>query len=801
MKFTLSWLKRHLETDASVEEICETLTNIGLELEEFEDPSATFAPFKVAYVEKAEQHPDADKLKLCTVKSDKGTFQVVCGAPNAREGMKGIFAPEGSYIPGLDLTLKKAKIRGVESNGMLVSESEMCLSEEHDGIIEVDGSYEIGTPMAEIYGLDDPVFDIALTPNRADCAGIRGIARDLAAAGIGTLKALDNEPAKGDLSSPVSIKIEDEGCALFLGRYIKGVRNGPSPVWMQKLLKAVGLRPISALVDITNFMSLEHCRPLHVYDADKLSGDIVVRKTKKGEKLDALNDKSYDAMDGAIGIADDSGLIGFGGIVGGTSTGCTDETINIFLEAAYFKPERIARAGRDMGIESDARYRFERGIDPEFTFDGMEIATRLILDICGGEASEVVQAGAVADWKRSYDFDPAFTKQLIGLDVPQKKQTEILEALGFEITGKDNALQASPPPWRGDILGKADLTEEVVRIVGFDQIPSVPVKCEATVPSTAETPTLMRTRNARNALAARGMNECVTWSFLGHEQARTFGVNDNAQLQSLTLKNPISSELDVMRPSILPNLIEAASKNAAQGFADVALCEVGPTFQSVKPDGQAIVAAGIRAGNAGPRHWSSTETTRGVDAFDAKADAIAALEACGAPAANAQITRDAPDYFHPGRSGALCLGKNVLAYFGELHPGILETMGIKTPLVGFEVFLENIPQARKKSGTEKPMLKLEPLQALTRDFAFVVDDHVKAEDVTKSAIAADKLLIVDAHVFDIYTGKGVEDGKKSVALAITIQPKGETLTDKDIEALSEKVIENVNKKTGGILRG
>jgi len=823
MKFTLNWLKQPLNTDASLEEIDAALTNIGLEVEEIEDRAKTFAPFKVAYVEAAEKHPDADKLQVCTVKTADGTFQVVCGAPNARAGMKGIFAPEGTYIPGLDLTLKKASIRGVESCGMLVSEREMCLSDEHEGIIEVDDRFEIGTPMAEVFGLDDPVIDIALTPNRADCAGVYGIARDLAAAGLGTLRPIvlketdTYTPAnpdakktgenlgflkiKGSFKSPVNVSIEDtDGCPLFLGRYIKGVKNGPSPEWLQNLLKSVGLRPISALVDITNFMSLDHARPLHVYDADKLSGHIAVRKTKGGESFDALNDKSYEAVSGAVGIFDDSGILGFGGIVGGTSSGCTDETVNVFVECAYFKPERIARTGRDMGIDSDARYRFERGVDPEFTVTGMDLATQMILDICGGEPSELVTAGEMPDWKRSISYDPAYLKQLIGLEVDAAKQIEILSALGFSCEKKGDAYEVAIPPWRGDVMGRADLAEEVIRIIGFDQIPSVSVHSETTVAGSAETPMLTKTRMARNSLAARGMDECVTWSFMNRERAEQFSSNDNIDLDALTLKNAISSELDVMRPSILPNLIEAAKANDARGFKDAALCEVGPVFQSLKPEGQQIIAAGIRAGNAGPRNWSDNNAARAVDAFDAKADAMAALAACGAPAENAQVTRDVPGYFHPGRSGALQLGKNVLAYFGELHPALLDEMDVKMPVVGFEIFLQNIPEARKKPGTEKPYLKLEPLQPLSRDFAFLVDDAVSADDLIRAAKSADKKLIVDAYVFDVYAGKGIENGLKSVALSVTLQPVGATLTDADIEAVSKSVIEAVVGKTGGTLR-
>ncbi|MEM7651170.1 MAG: phenylalanine--tRNA ligase subunit beta [Pseudomonadota bacterium] len=802
MKFTLSWLKQPLDTNASLDEICEKLTAIGLEVEGVQDRAKEFAPFKVAYVEKAEKHPDADKLQVCTVKTaDHGTLQVVCGAPNAKAGMKAIFAPDGSYIPGLDIKLKKTKIRGVESNGMLVSEKEMCLSEEHKGIIELDDKYEVGTPMAEIFGFDDPVIEIALTPNRADCAGIYGIARDLAATGLGTLKPVDAKPVKGTFKSDIDVKIEDaEGCPLFLGRHIKGVKNGPSPEWLQTALKSVGLRPISALVDITNFITLDHARPLHAYDADKLKGDITVGTAKGGEEFEALNDKSYKLNGGEVTINDDSGLLGLGGIVGGTSTGCGEETTNVFLECAYFKPERIARTGRDLGVESDARYRFERGVDPEFVHHGMELFTTMVLDICGGEASELVVAGKVPKWEREIEYDPAYCKQLIGLDVDEARQTEILKALGFEISGKSPKLKIKPPSWRGDVFGKADITEEVARIVGFDDIPSLSVTGPV-VPNAGETVMGAAIRNARAALTSRGLHECVTWSFVGKEQAQSFGANDNA-ITALTLQNPISSEMDVMRPSILPNLIAAAGRNEARGYPGAALCEVGPVYQGVKPEDQQIVAAGIRSGNQ-ERHWGADQTARNVDLYDAKADAIAALEACGAPSsiagANAQISNDAPDHFHPGRSGSLRLGKNVLANFGEIHPAVLEEMGIKFPVVGFEIILDNIPQAKNK-GTEKPMLTLEPLQPLFRDFAFLVDENIAANDMLRAAIAADKAFITDANIFDVYQGKGVEPGKKSVALSITIQPKGESLTDKDIDALMQKVIDNVLEKTGGALR-
>lgn len=797
MKFTLTWLKRHLDTTASLEQICDKLTAIGLEVEGVEDKAKIYEPFKVAYVESAVQHPNADRLRVCMVKTEKGVLQVVCGAPNARAGMKGIFAPEGSVIPHSGLVLKKGKIRDVESNGMLVSEEEMSLPETIDGIIEVDAKYEIGTPLAEIYGLNDAVIEINLTPNRADCAGVRGIARDLAAAGLGKLKPLDDKPVKGSSKSPISVTIDDkDGCPLFCGRHIKGVKNGPSPAWLQNMLRSIGLRPISALVDITNFITMDACRPLHVFDADKVKGNIVVRASKKGETIEALSDKSYELPEGVVVVCDDSGVEALGGIIGGVATGCTDETVNVFLEAAYFNPQRIARAGRDLEIQSDARYRLERGVDPEFTITGVEIATKLILEICGGTASDVVKAGDVPKWQRTIDYDPGYFKQHIGVDVPGDTQKSILEALGFKVEGKA-AWKIQPPSWRGDIEGKADITEEIIRIYGFDHIPATSVRPESAVSHPAETLNISRARKARTALAARGMQECVTWSFMGHDNARHF--NDNKPIDSLTLKNPISADLDVMRPSILPNLIEAAVRNHNLGFSDVALCEVGPVFASAKPEGQALIAAGIRAGNNAARNWSDANAARAVDTYDVKADALAALEAASASTASVQITRDAPAYYHPGRSGALKQGPNVLAYFGEIHPGVADALDIETPVAGFEVFLQNIPESKKK-GTERPLLKLDPLQEVNRDFAFLVDEKTEADVLVKAAKSADKNLIKDAYVFDVYKGKGVEPGKKSIALNVTIQPKDKTLTDAELEGLAKTIIEAVIGKTGGSLR-
>lgn len=798
MKFTLSWLKDHLDTKASLQEITDKLTALGLELEGVEDPSEKFAPFTVAHVVSAEQHPDADRLRVCIVDTGKEKIQVVCGAPNARAGMKGVFAPAGSYIPGTDMTLKKGKIRGQESNGMLVSEREMGLSDDHEGIIDLPEETKVGTPFTDVFDMNDPVIEIALTPDRGDCAGVRGIARDLAAAGLGKLKPLDTSPVKGSFKSPVNVKLsaKDE-CPLFMGCTVKGVENKESPSWMQSRLKAIGLRPISALVDITNYVSVDLCRPLHVYDADLLKGDIDVRYTKKGEKFDALNDKSYTAEDGMTGITDESGLIGLGGIVGGVSTGCTESTKNVFIECAYFNPQSTARTGRDLQVDSDARYRFERGVDPEFTVEGIHIATRLVMELCGGEPSEIVQAGDVPAWKKEIDFDPGYTKKLAGMDVPEKEQVQILENLGFEVKGK----KVTPPAWRSDVAadgsnGKADLVEEVVRVVGYDKIEALPVRSTHSVSDSAETEGIARARMARTALAARGLSECVTWSFMSKKLAGEFGSNDN----SLTLTNPISSDWDQMRPSILPNLIEAAGNNADKGNGDTALFEVGPVFPSAKPDGQLSMATGIRYGAHAERHWSSGEAHRANDVYDAKADAIAALAAAGAPTGNLQTAREAAGHYHPGRSAALKLGNQTLAQFGEIHPAILDDMDVKGPVVGFEVFLDNIPPAKRK-GPAKALLQLSPFQPVNRDFAFIVDENVEVEQIARAAAGAERNLISDVSVFDVYQGKGVDDGKKSIAINVVIQPVKQTLTDSEIDGLSQKIVDAVAQKTGATLRG
>ncbi|MEA1938422.1 MAG: phenylalanine--tRNA ligase subunit beta, partial [Pseudomonadota bacterium] len=687
MKFTLSWLKTHLDTEASLETICDMLTRIGLEVDGVEDPGKDFVSFVVGHVTACEPHPNADKLRLCTVETGHDHMRVVCGAPNARAGMKGVFAREGSFISGLGVTLKKTLVRGVESAGMLLSMREMGLSDEHEGIIELPDDAPIGAPVAEIMGLNDPVIEIGLTPNRADCAGVRGIARDLAAAGLGQLRPLDLDPVTGRFKNPVAVTIAQDArnaCPLFVGRAIRGVKNGISPKWMQDRLRAVGLRPINALVDITNYVSLDLVRPLHVFDIDKLKGDITVRMSKKGETIDALDNKSYTLDADMTAITDPSGVLALGGVIGGEKTSSDEDTTNVFVECALFDPVGIAKTGRKLQILTDSRYRFERGVDPVFTREGIEHVTRLILQICGGEPGEIVVAGGVPDWKRFITFDPALVKSLGGVDVDRGEQRRILIALGFDIREEAGGhWQVAPPSWRADVEGAPDLVEEVLRIHGYDAIPVLSLPRPDMSAHDIVAPALKRAIDARRFLAARGMNEVVTWSFMSLEHAAMFGDVP----EDLRIVNPLSTELDVMRPSVLPNLIGAMARNAARGFADGAIFEVGPVYRGSDDAGQLRVAAGLRTGQTGPRHWA--ENPRAVDAFDAKADALALLEALGVPVDKLQVSASAPGWYHPGRSGCLKLGpRTVLAQFGEIHPCAAEMLDLKGPAAGFEVFLD-----------------------------------------------------------------------------------------------------------------
>ncbi len=802
MKFTLGWLKEHLDTSASLDEIVSRLTSLGIEVEEVTDRGRVLAPFTVAEIVEAKPHPHAERLQVCTVDTGGERLQVVCGAGNARAGLKGVFAAIGATIPGSGMKLKRCEIRGVESHGMMCSAWEMGLGDDHEGIIELPQDLELGRPFAEALGLDDPVIDVSITPNRADCLGVRGIARDLAAARLGVLKPRQVSPVKGSFKSPVGVRFDfppaaEDACPMFVARYIRGVKNGESPAWLKNRLAAVGLRPISALVDISNFFTLDLARPLHVFDADKLKGDLTLRFAVAGESLCALDDKVYALEPGMTVIADETGVLSLGGVIGGESTGCGEETKNVLLECALFDPRRISATGRRLMIESDARYRFERSVDPASVIPGAEAATRMILDLCGGEAGEMVIAGAEPEWRREISFRSDRVAAIGGLAVGADEIRRILEALGFTVGAEhDGRYAVSAPSWRADAEGEADLVEEILRVYGYDRITALSFPRETALPKPVLTPRQQRERFVRRELAARGLVEAVTWSFMDGALAKRFGGDD----PDLRLMNPISSDLDVMRPSVLPNLIAAAGRNMARGEADFALFEVGPTYADNSPRGQRLVAAGLRVGNTGPRHWSGP--LRAVDAFDAKADALAALAAAGAPAKKLKAAADAPDWYHPGRSGSLRLAPDtVLAHFGELHPEVLARVDVKGPVAGFELFLDAVPEPEGKSGKARPLMKPSPLQPLERDFAFVVDAGVSADEVVVSAAAAASDLITDVGVFDLYEGEGIGEGEKSIAFTVTLQPTERTLTLEEIDEVTEKVITAVVAVTDGRLRG
>ncbi|MDH3703999.1 MAG: phenylalanine--tRNA ligase subunit beta [Alphaproteobacteria bacterium] len=799
MKFTLSWLKDHLETDAPLAEIAERLTMLGLEVEAIEDTAAAFAAFRVGEVISAERHPDADRLQVCMVDTGDGTVQVVCGAPNARAGLKGVFAPSGAHIPGTGIDLKKTKIRGVESNGMLLSEREIGLSDEHAGIIELPEDAVVGAPFAEIMGLDDPVVELAITPNRGDCLGVHGIARDLAAAGVGTLKPFDTATVPGTFKSPVQWRRdlpEDAGdaCPLVVGRSFRGIKNGPSPRWLQDRLKAIGLRPISALVDITNYITFDLGRPLHVFDVDKIAGDLTMRFARPGETMDALDGRSYTLEDGMTVIADAKAVRAIGGIMGGEESGCTEETTSLFLEVAQFDPIRTAATGRKLGIESDARYRFERHVDPQSANWGAEVAARMILELCGGEASELTTAGTMPPLDRGASLRTERLAGFGGADIPAKEARGILDRLGFQTKATGKTIAVEVPSWRPDIEGEHCLIEEVLRIHGFDRIAAVPLPRESNLPPAVLDVSQRRAALAKRVLAGRGLVEAVTWSFMSSAQAVLFGAEDGI----LHLANPISADLDAMRPSVLGNLLAAAQRNGDRGYSDLGLFEVGPAWRDDTPDGQDRVAAGLRHGRTGDRHWD--QPPRNVDAFDAKADALAVLGACGAPVDKLQITRDAPGHYHPGRSGVLRLGSNVMAYFGEIHPRVLRAMDVAGPASGCEVFVDHVPTPKGKAGRTRPALKASPFQPVTRDFAFLVANDVPSDDLVRAARSAEKSLITDVAVFDVFEGAALGDGVKSVAFSVTLQPISSTLTDAEIDAVAAKIRQNVEQRTGGRLR-
>ncbi|WP_170596147.1 phenylalanine--tRNA ligase subunit beta [Ruegeria arenilitoris] len=798
MKFTLSWLKDHLDTDASIDEIAEALTDLGLEVEEVINPADKLKDFTLGYVKHAEKHPDADKLRVCKVDTDEGELQIICGAPNAREGITVVVCKPGMYIPGLDLTISVGKIRGVESFGMMASERELELSDEHDGIIELP-SGEVGQRFVDWLAENDPakidpVIEIAITPNRPDALGVAGIARDLAARGLGTLKQRDYAPVPGEFESPIKVTIDDDtldGCPHFTGRLIRGVKNGPSPQWLQDQLKAIGLRPISALVDITNYMTFDSNRPLHVFDADKVKGNLRVYRAKGGEKLVALDEKEYTLQPGMMVISDDNGPESIAGIMGGMETGCTEDTVNVFLESAFWDHVQIALAGRALKISSDARYRFERGVDPAYTLEGLEHATQMILDICGGEVSKVVEAGKAPDHSRAYRLDAARVQSLVGMDIPESEQRQTLTRLGFRLEGD----MAHVPSWRPDIQGEADLVEEVARIASLTKLQGKPLpRVTDGIPKPVMTPAQRRQSMARRNCAALGYNECVSYTFIDQASAALFGGGDDATM----LENPISSEMSHMRPDLLPGLLQAAARNQARGFADLALFEVGPVFHDGEPGEQRTQIAGLLVGRTGQKDVHGA--ARAVDVFDAKADAEAVLAAIGAPA-KVQILRDGDAWWHPGRHGKICLGpKKMLGVFGELHPRVLQQLDIKGPAVAFTIWPDEVPLPRK-SGTTRSALELRDLQAVERDFAFVVDADVEALTLVNAAAGADKALIEEVRVFDEFIGGSLGEGKKSLAITVRLQPTDSTLKEKDIEAVAEKIIAKVTKATGGVLRG
>ncbi|MGQ0681226.1 phenylalanine--tRNA ligase subunit beta [Bradyrhizobium sp.] len=801
MKFTLSWLKEHLDTDEPLDKLADKLTMIGLEVESIEDKAKALAPFTIARVVTAEQHPNADRLRVCTVDTGDGgaPVQVVCGAPNARAGLISVFSPPGTYIPGKNITLGVGTIRGVESRGMLCSAAELQISDDHDGIMELPADAPVGKGYAEWAGLGDPVIEINLTPNRQDCTGVHGIARDLFAADMGKFIDPAIKPVKGEFPCPVQVTVEDATlCPGFALRLVRGVRNGASPDWLQKRLTSIGLRPINALVDITNYMTYDRARPLHVFDARKVTGNLTVRRAREGESLLALDGRTYDLDPSICVIADAHGVESLAGIMGGETSGCDENTTDVLIESALWNEINIAQTGRKLGINSDARYRFERGVDPAFMVPGLELATQLVLDMCGGTPSDTVVVGNRFGEDRLIDFPVSEVKRLAGLDVPVAEMKRILARLGFMVAGSGPVVKVAVPSWRTDAHGKADIVEEVVRIFGVDKVPETPFGRGEEPRKSVLTSMQQRTARSKRALAARGMVEAVTWSFISKPAAELFGGGQ----AELALANPIASDLSDMRPSLLPGLIAASQANINRGCSDVALFEVGQVFKGDRPENQLMAASGVRHGFASSaglgRHWAGSAA---ADALDAKADAFAVLAAAGAPMQALQIVSGGPKWLHPGRSGTIQIGpQNVLGYFGEMHPRALEALGADGPLMAFEVILDRIPEAKQKATRAKPVLELSAFQPVSRDFAFIVDRKIKAGDLVRAAQGVDKKLITDVTVFDLYEGKGIDPDKKSLAIAVTIQPREKTMTDQEIDAVAARIVAEVTRKTGGTLR-
>ncbi len=829
MKFTLPWLKDYLDTNADLPAILEAMTQAGLEVEDAHDPKDALKQFTVCRIVSAAQHPNADKLQVCQVETVDGMKEIVCGGLNARPSLVTAYAPIGAFIPGSGITLVPKPVRGVVSNGMLCSGGEMQTDEDpfrlrvarfedwqpraqalglsdeqaiaDGGIIELPDTLKVGSPVADALG-GDTVIDFEVTPNRPDWLGVVGIARDLGAKGLGKFAVLETKPLAGKFKSPVSVSIADEtACPVFAGRLIRGVKNGPSPEWMQKRLKSIGINPKNMLVDVTNYISFDRCRPLHVYDAKKLSGNIVARLGTESDSFVALDGKTYSNLAEMCVIADDSGAIGLGGVMGGETTGCSIDTVDVFIESAYFDANRTARTGRATGIISDARFRNERGIDPHSCVDGIELATKLILETCGGEPSEIVLAGKVPEGPKPVDFQLRDMKRLTGIDMSHARMTEILHALGFQTPGKSDGKTWSlkVPSWRPDVEGSADIVEELVRIEGFDKLPDEPLPAPEGPVKVVVTPLQNRVRTARRVLAGRGFLETVTWSFMFHDKAALIIGGANKLQDALTVDNPIASDLDYMRPSMLANLAEAAQRNADHGASDVRLFEAGPVYPGDKPDDQRMhVAAVVKVAKG--RDWQGAAAA--YNAFSAKAELFAVLQALDQSPDKFQVGAPEGAMWHPGRAGTLRLGpKQIVASFGELHPAFLKALRVDGPVLAIEIALDALPIAKAKAGKTRTKLDKADQTPVTRDFAFVVEEKVPAGDITRLALKADPKLITAARVFDVYRGASIGEGKKSVAVEVTLQARGAALTEEQIEAASAAIVKSVGKGTGATLRG
>jgi phenylalanyl-tRNA synthetase beta chain len=793
MKFTLSWLKIYLDTSASADEIAIALTRNGLEVESVENPALALSAFKIAYIKEAVPHPNADKLRVCAVDTGSEIIQVVCGAPNARTGMKAVLGRPGDYVPGLDVTLKETEIRGVKSQGMMCSARELNLGEDQDGILDLSEDAPLGTIYADYIGMNDPVFDVSITPNKQDCMGVLGIARDLAAAGVGTLKPNIPPTHKGEFPQPINIHIEDtQGCPAFLGRVIKGVKNNASPEWMQKLLIAVGQKPISALVDVTNFMSIHAGRPLHVYDAQKLQGDIIVRAGRAGDLFLALNDKEYAPRGEVTCITDSRGVIGVGGIIGGMSTGCDATTTDVLIECAYFNPACIGAAARSLGVTTDARQRFERGVDPDFMNIGLEMATAFILEICGGTASEISLSGVIPNTARTLEYNPSTVEKISGISIDSDRQKSILEKLGFNINAEKLPWIISVPSWRRDIDGAPDIVEEVLRLHGYDAIIGVALPRLNDVAKPTATPMQLRHRRVRHEAAAQGFAECITWAFISPTEAAPFGNG------AWTLENPISTDLAVMRPSLIPGLISAAKRNRDRGQKSVQLFECGKRYVAADKGLEKLTLGVLATGEKTARHWSQGKS-QAFDVWDAKSHALALLQTCGVSAQKVQFSADASNWFHPGRSGVIKLGpKNILAEFGELHPSVCKALDIVGPVIAVEIYLDAIP-ITKTSKRARPVYAPNDLQSTTRDFAFVIAAHQEVAPLINAIRGADKYAITQVDIFDVFR-KDATATDISVAVTVTLQPKITAFTTEQLEAISTKIIAAAEKAVGAKLR-